>query len=85
MNKLREAVHIRKIRKDELTRILKTLKDDLYKINDESNELFSIAFKINQLQQRCTLLKLKKSSFDIYKSVLNDIKNDINAFNYFLA
>ena len=77
MNKLREAVHIRKIRKDELTRILKTLKDDLYKINDESNELFSIAFKINQLQQRCTLLKLKKSSFDIYKSVLNDIKNDI--------
>ena len=77
MNKLSDEIYLRKIRKKELTNNLNDLKNDLYKINDESSELYNIAFKLNQLQQRCTLLKLKKSSFDMYKIILNDIKEEI--------
>jgi len=77
MNKIIDEILLRKVRKEKLTNILTDIKNDVYQINDESSELYNIAFKLNQIQQRCTLLKLKQSSYDMYNNILNDIKNDI--------
>lgn len=76
MNRLREEIFLRKFRKERLYEKVKNLKDDVESIEDINNAQ-DLAFRINQVYQRCTLLKLKKTTYEMLLVFAEQIQKDI--------
>lgn len=76
MNRLKEEIFLRKTRKLRLYDKLENLKNDIESLEDTSNAQ-DLAFKINQVYQRCTLLKLKKTTYEMLLVFVDQIEKDI--------
>ena len=73
-----EELRNRKKRKLHIVEILHKLKKLLNEINDDdSPNVTSMAFTINQLSLKSTLLKLKESTYKMFVVVLSEIENEI--------